>query len=188
MPAATKNAGIGDVAVRRATGKSWSEWFAALDADGARAMTHAQIATHLHDRLGVPGWWCQMVAVGYEQVVLGRKKHQRPDGFEVSISRTIGATAAAAFRAFKDSRTRGRWLPGADLMIRKATPGKSLRMTWDASAGEKATNVMVDLYPKDRARCQVVVQHAKLPSQAAAARAKKAWSARLDALRNVLEG
>ena len=35
---------ISDAAVRKATGKSWDEWFAVLDSEGADALPHKQIA------------------------------------------------------------------------------------------------------------------------------------------------
>lgn len=33
------------------------------------AMYHGigSIATHVRDRLSVPGWWCRRIAVGYER-------------------------------------------------------------------------------------------------------------------------
>ncbi len=53
--------GIGDEAVRAQTGRTWAERLAALDAAGARQMTHGEIASLLRERFGVPGWWTQMV-------------------------------------------------------------------------------------------------------------------------------
>lgn len=194
MPAATarkpaaarKPAGIGDAAVKKATGKIWSEWFALLAKAGAPDMTHKQISEYLSESCGVPPWWSQMVTVGYEQGVLGRAKHEKGGQYEVSVSRTIAAPVAAAYRAFTDARTRARWLP-EEVEVRKATPGKSVRLTWEPSKGDKSTLVSVNLWSKGPQKCQVVPQHGKLPTQAAAARAKKLWAARLDALQQLLE-
>ena len=58
---------VSDAAVEAKTGKTWQEWFALLDAAGARQMDHKSIAAHLDKKLGVPGWWAQMVTVAYEQ-------------------------------------------------------------------------------------------------------------------------
>src|SRR5262245_42305997 len=63
-----RKAGVSDEAVRAKTGKTWPQWFKLLDARGARRMKHAEIAEMLHDELGVPPWWSQMVTVGYERV------------------------------------------------------------------------------------------------------------------------
>ena len=178
-------AGVGDDAVRAKTGKGWQEWFAVLDARGAAGLDHAAIARMWSAELKVPSWWSQMVTVGYEQARGLRQKGQRPDGYSVSASRTMNAPAAAAFGAWTDARARAKWLGAdADLTVRKATPGKSVRGTW----GDGRGNVEVHLWPKGAARCQVAVQHSKLTSNAEALRMKQFRGEALDRLREVLKG
>lgn len=75
-----KIAGMSDAAVRAKTGKGWSEWFKILDAAGARKMEHRDIANYLHKHHNVPGWWDQMITVGYEQARGRREKRQKPSG------------------------------------------------------------------------------------------------------------
>jgi len=58
---------LSDAAVQAKTGKTWQEWFAVLDAAGARAMDHKTSAAYLYKQLRLPDWWAQMVTVGYEQ-------------------------------------------------------------------------------------------------------------------------
>ena len=175
--------GIGSEAVRAKTGRTWSEWLAILDKAGARKMSHAQIAAHLYDRRGVPGWWSQMVAVGYEQARGLRARHQRPDGFEISVSRSFAAPATVLFDAWKDARARRRWLPRAAIVIRKATRPKSMRITWS----DRKTSLEVNFYAKGVGKAQVVVQHSKLPDAKAAAKMKGYWANTLDRLRETLE-
>ncbi len=69
MPTKTNATGlrIGDEAVRASTGKSWKEWYAALDEAGAAKLSHREIVAWLAEKHGVGGWWRQMVAVSYEQ-------------------------------------------------------------------------------------------------------------------------
>ena len=43
---------IGDEAVAKRTGKTWPEWFKALDKAGAKKLDHPAIARMLHDRFG----------------------------------------------------------------------------------------------------------------------------------------
>ena len=78
-------------AVLKSTGKSWDEWFAMLDKAGARKMTHKDIANWLHVHGNIEsGWWCQSVAVAYEQRIGRRKAGQTCDGdYSVSVSRTV---------------------------------------------------------------------------------------------------
>ncbi|MFO0973914.1 MAG: hypothetical protein U1A27_10815 [Phycisphaerae bacterium] len=169
---------MGDAAVRAATGKGWNDWFKMLDAAGCRTRDHREIVAELV-RLADPGaWWRQMITVGYEQARGLRRVHEKPSGFEISRSKTLAASAAKAYRAWTDAATRAAWLPQAEFTIRKATAGKSLRITWSNAGG----NVEVMLYPKGAGRCQMTVQHGKLASAAAAERMKAFWGQRLEAL------
>jgi uncharacterized protein YndB with AHSA1/START domain len=170
---------IGDGALKAKTGKNWDEWFKILDRAGASKMNHTAIATYLYDRRGCPGWWCQMVAAGYEQARGLREKYQTPrGGYEISVSRTMSAPATALFKAWRDGEARERWLPQQALTIRKATPNKSLRITW----ADRRTSLDVYFYPKGLHKTQVNVQHRKLPDGAAATRMKRFWAVALGRL------
>ncbi len=170
--------GIADAAVRAATGKGWKDWFAMLDGAGARKLDHKGIVTIVAKRADPGPWWRQMVTVAYEQERGLRKKHQKPDGFSVSRSRTVAAPAARVFAAWREPRRRVRWLPGEAPTIRRATPHRTLRITWS----DGTSDVDVHLWPKGAARTQVSVQHSKLPSAAAGERMKKLWGRALEAL------
>ena len=168
---------VGDDAVKKATGKNWAEWGEALDGRGAAGLAHSAIA-EIVSAYGVSGWWSQMVTVGYEQMRGKRVEHETTRGFSVGASKTVPISAAAAFRLWNDPKERARWLPGAQLTIRKATPAKSLRITWEVDG----TNVDVGLTPKGADKCQIAVQHDKLPSAKSGERMQSFWRARLDAL------
>src|SRR2546425_1217970 len=158
---------IGREAVQARTGKTWSQWLRILDSAGARKMSHRDIARHLakkYPRIGM--WWHQTVTVGYELARGLREKHQRPDGYEISGSRTVAAPVSALSRAWEDPRARRRWLPGKRLVIRKAAGGRTLRIDW----GEGTSRLEVQFFPKGPGRCQVVVSHSRLKDMKAARR------------------
>lgn len=184
-PAASeaKWGGVGDAAVKKATGKGWSEWLSALDAAGAAKLSHAEIAELVHSRFKVEDWWAQMVAVGYEQARGLRQKHQKADGFSASASKTMNGPVARAFKAWTDASLRSRWLSESGLEITKATPSKSVRIRWS----DGKTRVEVNLYDKGPAKCMVAVQHNKLATAADVARRKAFWSRALDALKAHVE-
>jgi uncharacterized protein YndB with AHSA1/START domain len=176
-------AGVSSEAVQAKTGKTWPEWFAALDAAGAQTLPHPQIARYLQEVHGVPDWWCQMVTVGYEQARGLREAHQKTDGFTANASKTLGVPLAVLYDAWAAESQRAAWLGETGLTVRKATPGKSLRITWsDGSA------VDVGFYAKGEAKSQVSLQHAKLPDAESGARMKTFWSAALDRLKAFVEG
>ena len=173
---------MSDDAVLARTGRIWFEWFKILDAAGAKKMTHQEIAALLHSRHHVGPWWTQMVAVSYEQARGLRDKHQKPGGYEISVSRTIDASVNKAFKAWTDEKTRRNWLP-ANLTIRKATSNKSLRISWENGQ----TSVAAAFVPKGSNKCQVVAQHSKLPDARAAAKMKAFWAKALDRLKGSIE-
>ena len=176
--------GVGDAAVRTRTGKTWSEWLERLDAAGARDLDHKAIVAHLaehHPAIG--GWWIQMVTVVYEQARGKRDKHEKPDGYQVSGSKTLAVPLVTLYAAWTDEDVRRRWLSDADLAIRKATPERSLRIAWQG--GVSRVNVL--FYPKGSDKSQVTVTHERLSAAAEAERMKAYWKERLDELKVVLE-
>lgn len=175
--------GMRDEAVHAKTGKTWSQWLAVLDAAGAAKWPHAEIASWLHEEKGIPGWWCQMVTVGYERARGLRVKHQTARGFEISRSSTIAASASKLFEAWSERRKRERWMDDPDFTIRTSTRPKTLRITW----GDGATNLEVALYPKGAGKTQVTLQHSKLASAADAARMKEYWGEQLERLKEFAE-
>ena len=73
---------------------------------------------------------------------------------------------------------RKKWLDDGPLRIRTSTPNKSMRLTW--IDGEQVLSV--HFYASGRSKCQVVVQHTKLPNARAGERMKKYWGEALSLL------
>lgn len=182
-PATTaKTGGISDDAVKKATGKTWAQWLKLLDAAGGKAMNHKEIVAVVHaQHAEIGGWWQQMVTVGYEQARGLRVKHEKPEGFEISVSKTLNVPIAKAYAAWTNARTRAKWLDKS-FEIRKATKNKTMRNTWS-----DGTHVDVYFWDKGANKCQVAVQHRKLKTAAAGETKKNFWSAKLGALKCILE-
>jgi uncharacterized protein YndB with AHSA1/START domain len=175
---------MSDEAVRAKTGRTWAEWFRLLDAEGCRKMNHKEIVAVVGRKYAVGPWWQQMVTVEYERARGLREKHERPDGYQVSRSKTLAAAPDRVFRAWNDHKARNRWLADPAVTVRKATPARSLRITWV----DGRTSVEVMLYPKGADKTQVTVQHSKLASAAAAERMKAYWGVQLERLAEMLSG
>lgn len=178
-----KLAGMSDTAVRAKTGKDWKQWVDVLDRVQAQAMKHGDIARHLSEVHEVPDWWSQMVTVGYERIRGLRAVGQRRDGaWEASKSKTYPVPIARLYRAFADTRTRKRWLPGMDLKVRTSTPEKSMRISWP-----DGTSLQAYFIAKGE-KSVVALQHTKLASAGDAQKMKAFWTERLAALGEVLRG
>jgi len=178
-----KVAGIGNEAVQAKTGKTWAQWLKLLDAAGAKKMSHRDIAAHLHRKHKLSGWWSQMVTVGYEQARGLREQYQVPSGYQAHASKTVNAPLAALFEAWADEQERANWLGRHRLTIRKATPRKSMRITWE----DGSTSVEVNFYARGKSKSQVALEHRKLAAAADVPRMKAFWSKALDALKACLE-
>jgi uncharacterized protein YndB with AHSA1/START domain len=145
-------------------------------------MTHQKIAELLHSKHGVLPWWTQTVTVAYEQARGLREKHQRPEGYQISVSRILNTPLTTLYRSFANGKARGRWLAENGLTVRKATANKSMRVIWK----DGKTSLEINFYLKAPEKSQVVVQHNKLPDAKAAAKMKTYWSKALDRLKDVL--
>lgn len=179
----TRLAGIGSDAVMKATGKAWEEWLKVLDRAGAVKMPHKEIATLVFDKYDVPGWWAQMVTVGYEQARGLRALNQKADGFVANASKTFATNLERLYTAWHDPRLREFWLPGAPLEVRRSTDGKSMRMMWTLGN----SSIDVNFYAKGGDKSMVQVQHTKLSDAEAVAVQKAYWTEGLERLRAWLE-
>jgi hypothetical protein len=175
-------AGRSESSVKAATGCGWERWVKALDYAGAHGWPHARIARYVHEQFGIPGWWSQSVAVGYERIKGLRAVGQRRDGrYEINRSKTVAVPLARLYAAFHQPALRARWLPGVALTVRSATEGKWMRITWP-----DGTSVSVGFTAKGEGKSQVALAHEKLPDQAVAAERRQYWGERLEALSGLL--
>lgn len=176
-------AGMTDAAIKAKTGCTWERWVWALDRVHAHEWPHRDIAEYVHTKYEVPGWWSQTVTVGYERIKGLRVIGQRRSGtFEASKSKVFPVPVTRLYGAWRNARTRARWLPDVALTIRTATRNRSMRITWP-----DRTTVALWFTAKGPGKSQVAVGHLQLPSREAATRLKAFWTERLGALADALQ-
>lgn len=177
-------AGMSDDAVQAKTGRTWAQWVATLDDEGAWQWTHRDIAKHVgatYDE--VSAWWAQTVTVGYERIRGLREVGQRRGGsFDANKSRTYPVDVSTLYRMFSDARRRRRWLGDGLVKIRTSKVDSSMRLDWEGD-----TRVFLTFLEKGPSKSSVQVQHSLLKSKADVDSAKQAWQGRLDALREALK-
>jgi hypothetical protein len=167
---------ISDEAVHARTGKVWAEWFALLDAEGGSELSHKQMVAWLKAHTSLSPWWQQMVTVSYEQARGLRDKHEKTDGFQISVTKTVFADALRVYAAWRDTRRRTPWLPDT-FRVTTATESKYLRILWN-----DGSRVDVNFSSTGTGKCRVAVNHGKLPDAATAERMKAFWKERLSVL------
>lgn len=177
-----KLGGMSDDAVHAKTGRDWQGWVQWLDRQEASTMPHKEIAQLVDKEHDFGGWWAQTVTVGYERIKGLREIGQRRDGsYEASKSKTFPVPVEELYAAFATEEALRRWVGDVELVIRKATPGKSVRITW-----EDGSSVECYFTAKGEAKSQVAIQHRKLPRKADIDRVKVFWAARLTLLVDLL--
>jgi hypothetical protein len=171
----------GGEALRAATGKDWSEWFAVLDAAGAakKGFDHQHVWDLAMQSLPeTAGWWGQMVSVGYERARGLREKHESCNGeFQATLSKTLPVPLFAAFAAWADESLRGEWLDAPDLSFTKLNAGRNIRARWPGGA---LLDIRFNATGPDK--CQIVVDTMKLDDNDAVQQAKAFWQAQFERL------
>jgi hypothetical protein len=177
-------AGMSDAKVAAATGCTWERWVKALDRHKAYELPHRDIAKLIAAKYKTPSWWTQMVTVGYERIKgLRARGQQRSGSFQISKSKTLSTTVAAARRAWIDTPSRKTWLDANGFELKSGPRSKSLRFTWKDQG-----TVIVMITPKGDDRCVLSVEHQALPDKAAADRMKAFWTTQLGQLAEAVKG
>ena len=191
--------GISDAAAAKKTGHGFDHWFAILDAFDVAAKGHTAAASHLHSVHGVPGWHAQMISVAYERARGIRAVNQASTGgFQVSVSKTVGASVAEVAGVFNDALRREQWLEAADPDLRRALNAAlggakpkqvvlknadygRLRYAWDG-----AVEIRITGKPKGGG-CSVVADNMGLRDAGHVERRRTAWREAFEALKEQLD-
>jgi hypothetical protein len=173
-------------AIRRRTRRGWEEWFDLLDDWGAAERPHREIARWVADQQGIDplGWGAQAVTVSYERARGLRAVGEHPDGFTITVSKTVAVPVDRLYEAFVDESLRARWLPEGELRERTAIEPRSARFDW----GDDQTRLNVTFVGKGEAKSTAALEHARLADAEQAERMKVWWRERLTALKARLEG
>ena len=194
-------------AVRKATGRTWQGWFAALDDAGAADMDHKRIVAWLRDHAGLQhAWWQQNVTVEYEKARGKRAAvgETADAGFQVGAQRTLATTAERAWAWLTTRPGRDLWLgPIADLPLEKGRrfetedgvsgeirtirPGTRLRLAWRPDDWERPSTVQVTVTSKGE-RCTVGFHHERLPDAETRLAMRERWTAVLGELQAWSDG
>ena len=189
---------IADESLHAATGRTWDEWEALLDARGAAELSHGRIVALLADGLVDSGWWRQAVAVGYEKRKGRRALGQTADGlFQVGVRRTLPVAHDAAWRLVTSAEGVRAWLGDADLTLEKGEtyttpdgaagevrvvkPGSHLRVTWQPAGWARASTIQVRVIPAGE-RTTLSFHEERLPGAAERDERRRHFEAALDAL------
>jgi hypothetical protein len=172
-----------DASLRKNTGRTWPEWIAVLDAWGAEAKPHRDIARWLNRDRGVDGWWSQQITVGYEIAIGRRVVGQRSDGrFSATATRTMAAPVEEVMDAVLDENRRAEWLPDAPLSPRRSSAERTARFDW----GDGASRVVFWFEPLGEVKSRLAMEHELLAGKQETDRMKAYWRSALLRLRDLV--
>jgi hypothetical protein len=171
-----------DAAVKAKTGHDWATWFDLLDRAGAEQLKHKQITELLTRKHAVPNWWGQMVTVEYERARGLRARHEKADGFAVSVSKTVSTSLGALYEQTANATKRKKWFPKGVFEPSSQTKDKYLRGAWN-----KTARLEIGFYAKGVGKAQIALQVNKLPDHSSVDAARATWQTALAKLHALLE-
>lgn len=168
---------VGDQKMLDATGRAPDAWFALLDAEGATAWTHTQIAAWLRTTHGSPPWWNQAITVRYEQARGMRAPGQKADGtFTATATRVVDGTPKEALDIA--SMVVGRELGAEPASVHPSSKTPNAR--WKLEGRE---SLLLTATPTPKAeRTSVGLTHSGIADESALAAAKAALQELLSAI------
>ena len=174
---------VSDDSLRAKTGQGWDHWLALLDRAGAQTKTHKEIVALLRAETELSAWWQQTVAGTYERARGLRVRHEMPDGYQVSRSRSLAVGLDRVFQAWADPAERETWLGPAPLEEGTRRDSKVIRFT----CPDDDSRVEVSFAETATGKTRVVVRHLRIPDGDDAETWKARWAEALNRLQAHLE-
>jgi hypothetical protein len=166
-------------AIGKATARSFEEWTAFLDAEGAREKPHREIARMIAATGDASGWWAQTITVAYAQHIGRRQPGQMADGsYQASASRTLAGDPEEVFALLRARLDPKRDIDGVALDGSARTSQTGKRSYWRAKLAD-GTSVAVAVEAKSPGRSLVAVNHEKLADAEATGRWMAFWKEEL---------
>lgn len=190
--------------VKTATGKSWEQWFSALDKRGGIAQGRREINNFLFVECKLDPWWCSTINVEYEAARGVVEKDGRAKGYMICVTKTIAAPVDKAYEAWATSDGLNQWFSkktkaevadgarysnedGDTGLFKRVRKNKDLRFTWENPAHTSPTIVDVVFQDKGKGKTGVMITHDRIQKREDADGLREGWGQALDRLKSLLE-
>ncbi len=163
--------------IEKATNKSWQQWIDELEENGAKELSHTELAKklygQLYGRIENPEWWAQGITVAYEQHIGKRIPGQLANGlFELAVSKTVATSRSNCFKQVEKWFENQSKLNGSKFIRPRSTETPN-RSNWrcDFSDGSKFAATVEG----DNKTSKLILSHTSLPSKQEADEWKSFW-------------
>ena len=192
-----------EASAKAATGRTLGEWFTLLDRAGGPGAGRRELGNLLQAEHKVDPWWSSTILIGYEAAHGLVEKDGRAKGYTICATKSIKAAPEACYAQFASAGALDRWLGGKHqldfkdggslsngdgnrALVRKLSPGKTIKLVWQQADAAPDTPVEVKFQPAG-AKTTVMITHERLQDRAAADGFRRAWGESLERLKAVLE-
>jgi uncharacterized protein YndB with AHSA1/START domain len=186
-----------------ATGRTLAQWFEQIDNWGGAALGRREIGQRLLDGHKLDPWWIATINIEYETAKGLIEKDGRAKGYTICATKSIKAAPDACYGAFANADALDRWLgpghvlafadggslrngDGNQALIRKLSPGKTIKLIWQQPDAAPDTPVEIKFAPAG-AKTTVMITHERLQNRDDADGLRRAWGEALDKLKHVVE-
>lgn len=192
-----------DEGCRESTGKTISEWIAALEEQTELAGKRRQSLDWLFHATGRADdfWWPTTIWVERERMKGIVKKDGRIEGYNICVTKTIAAPIEVVFAAWLrhgpakwwgDSPKVGEDNSVIDASGNRATAtrvreNKDLRYKWETGGRGDITDLDVAFADKGKGKTGITLTHQRIQDRAEADGLRKAWTEAFDRLKKSLE-
>jgi uncharacterized protein YndB with AHSA1/START domain len=187
---------VSGASCKSVTGKTFTEWSAALDA--AAPATRRDAIQFLYDN-AKDAWWATTIWVECERANGKFQKDGRIEGYNICVTKTIAQPIDKVYAAWTKSpdawfedgakfeengRIEDSLGNGGELL--RVRPNKDLRFAWKTAGGNDGSQVDV-MFADKGGKTGITLNHGRIQTRAEADGLRKAWGEALDRLKKQQE-
>jgi uncharacterized protein YndB with AHSA1/START domain len=194
---------LSDENVKTHTGKSWKEWFKALDEVGGPGIGRKGMGDFLFKQCKVDPWWTATITVEYENARGVTQKDGKAMGYNICVTKGIAAPLEKVFGAFSKTSELDKWFSkkskqdfkvggrfenadGDSGEFVKIRENKDLKFTWENPRHAPGSLVEIKVQASGN-KTNVVVTHDRIQKRDDADGLRIGWMFALESLKVYLE-
>lgn len=187
-----------DQSVKKHTQKNWATWVKELNKLGCKTWPHKEIVAILKTKFKLTPWWQQSIARGYQVKIGVRIPNQTIKGtYTTTVTTSLVVTPKKLYDYLTSLEGQMVWLQPMSAIIFKqgnqfecagevfgeiriVKLNKSLRLTWNCEDWPRKTVVQVHIYPKEKGKSMLVINHIDLPTMKSKTQMHSRWRRAVD--------